>query len=114
MARIRTKLRISTVSGKSGTVFYQVAHKKEVKQITTRIHLLPEEWNAEEERISSVALSANPRLSGIQQKIESNLALLERIVRNLEISPISGCSRLWIVLRPHKPRYMCSTILTRR
>lgn len=86
MARIRTKLRISTVSGKSGTVFYQVAHKKEVKQITTRIHLLPEEWNAEEERISSVALSANPRLSGIQQKIESNLALLERIVRNLEIS----------------------------
>ena len=48
MARIRIKLRTSTVPGKSGTVFYQVAHKKEVKQITTRTHLLPEEWDMEQ------------------------------------------------------------------
>ncbi|MDO5418437.1 MAG: hypothetical protein Q4F50_00010 [Bacteroides sp.] len=60
MARIRIKLRTSTVPGKSGTVFYQVAHKKEVKQITTRTHLLPEEWDAVGERIQADALVRTP------------------------------------------------------
>lgn len=37
MVRIRIKLRLSTVSGKAGTIYYQVSHKKEVKHITTNI-----------------------------------------------------------------------------
>lgn len=46
MTRIKIKLRLSTVSGRPGTVYYQISRKKEVKQITTNIRLLPEEWDA--------------------------------------------------------------------
>lgn len=86
MARIRIKLRTSTVPGKSGTVFYQVTHKKEVKQITTHIRLLPDEWNEQEERIIVQTLSPASHLSALQREIESDLALLQRIIHQLELS----------------------------
>lgn len=37
MTRIKIKLRLSTVSGRAGTVYYQISRKKEVRQITTNI-----------------------------------------------------------------------------
>lgn len=86
MARIRIKLRTSTVPGKSGTVFYQVAHKKEVKQITTRTHLLPEEWDAVGERIQADALVRTPRLSAIQRLMDNDMERLGHIIRSLELS----------------------------
>lgn len=86
MATIKIKLRASTVPGKAGTVYYQVIHRKEVKQITTQIHLLPHEWNAEEGRISSAALSCNPRLSPVQRKMEEDVNLLRRVIRDLELT----------------------------
>lgn len=86
MAKIRIKLRTSTVPGKSGTVFYQVAHKKEVKQITTRMHLLPEEWDADNERIPADALVRVPRLSAIQRLLDNDMERLTQIIRSLELS----------------------------
>lgn len=31
MVRIRIKLRLSTVSGKAGTIYYQVSHKPQIR-----------------------------------------------------------------------------------
>lgn len=85
MAKIRIKLRTSTVPGKSGTVFYQVTHKKEVKQITTRIHLLPEEWDSDNGRIQSEALVHTPRLAALQRLMDNDTECLLRIIRSLEL-----------------------------
>lgn len=86
MAKIRIKLRTSTVPGKSGAVFYQVTHKKEVKQITTRIHLLAEEWNDAGERIASDALVKTPRLAALQRMMDNDMERLTQIIRSLEMS----------------------------
>ena len=35
MATVKVKLRPSTVPGKAGTIYYQLTHLRQVKQITT-------------------------------------------------------------------------------
>ena len=37
MATIKVKLRQSSVAGRAGTIFYQLIHKKNIKQITTEL-----------------------------------------------------------------------------
>ena len=46
MATVKVKLRPSTVPGKAGTIYYQLTHLRQVKQITTKIHLHPKNWIA--------------------------------------------------------------------
>ena len=46
MATVKVKLRPSTVPGKAGTIYYQLTHLRQVKQITTKIHLHPQDWEA--------------------------------------------------------------------
>ena len=46
MASIRFKFRASTVSGKEGTLFIQVIHKRVARQVSTRYKLYPKEWDS--------------------------------------------------------------------
>lgn len=46
MATVKVKLRPSTVPGKAGTIYYQLTHLRQVKQITTKIHLHPKNWDS--------------------------------------------------------------------
>ena len=39
MATVKVKLRPSTVPGKAGTIYYQLTHLRQVKQITTKIFI---------------------------------------------------------------------------
>ncbi len=86
MASIKVKLRLSTVPGKSGTVFYQVSHRKEVKQITTQIHLQPVEWDAAGGRVCSNAVIGMARLSAVQRQIDHDTDLLQQIIHSFEMS----------------------------
>ena len=86
MAKIKIKLRLSTVPGKAGTVYYQVSHKKEVRQLTTNIRLLPEEWDFSEGRICKSALAGSFRFSALQRRIDRETEQLHQIIRNLELS----------------------------
>ncbi len=45
MATIKIKFRPSTISGKEGSVFYRIIHKRKTCQITSGQTLFPEEWN---------------------------------------------------------------------
>lgn len=80
MVKFRIKLRASTVTGRPGTVFYQIAHRKEVKQITTGLRLLPEEWDARSGRIPPEAAARSPRLAAVQRLIDCDTLLLTRII----------------------------------
>lgn len=86
MTRIKIKLRLSTVSGRTGTVFYQISRKKEVRQITTDIHLLPEEWDASAGCVCKSVYSGYFRLSAIQHRIDREVEQLRQIIRTLELS----------------------------
>lgn len=70
------------MAGKAGTVYYQLTQRRRVRQITTCIHLRPEEWDGINQRI--VSSETNPARCFLQSRIESDTALLQRIICELE------------------------------
>ena len=80
MATIKVKLRLSSVTGRAGTIYYQVTHCRTTQQITTNIRLHPNEWNATREQ---VAMNVAGR-DIIQNRIDSDTTLLKRIIKDLE------------------------------
>lgn len=85
MATIKVKLRPSSVVGRAGTVYYQVTHRRATQQITTNIRLQPDEWDAMNEQVST-SLTCR---SLIQNRIDSDTALLKRIVKDLDNSGVT-------------------------
>lgn len=85
MTKIKVKLRLSRVAGKPGTVFYQLSHAKKVKQITTHIHLLPEQWNEVAERVKDISVQDSPRLSALQRVIDDDVSLLRQLIQSYEV-----------------------------
>ena len=84
MATIKVKLRPSSVAGRAGTIFYQVTHRRATQQITTDMRLQPDEWNAKSEQVT--INTAERHL--LQNRIDSDTALLKRIVKDLDNSGI--------------------------
>lgn len=82
MATIKIKLRLSSVPGKKGTLFYQITHRHKIHQITTSIHLHREEWNPEKEQVNS---SAEDSVI-MQSHINDDMIHLKRIIRQLDAS----------------------------
>ena len=85
MATIKVKLRPSSVEGRAGTIYYQVTHRRTTQQITTNIRLQPNEWDALRELVAVIVADR----SIIQNHIDSDTALLKRIVKDLENSGIN-------------------------
>ena len=85
MATIKVKLRPSSVVGRAGTIYYQVTHRRATQQITTNIRLQPDEWDAIGEQV--VVTVADKSI--IQNRIDSDVALLKRIVKDLDSSGVT-------------------------
>ena len=85
MATIKVKLRPSSVVRRVGTIFYQVTHHRATQQITTNIRLQPNEWDETNEQVT---VNVTDR-SIIQNRIDSDTALLKRIVKDLENSGVN-------------------------
>ncbi|MDR2131706.1 MAG: site-specific integrase [Odoribacteraceae bacterium] len=79
---VKVKLRPSTVPGQAGTLYYRLTHRRQVRQITTHLHLLPEEWNDIGQCV--VPSAKNPALCLMQHKIDGDMELLLRIIRELK------------------------------
>lgn len=77
---VKVKLRASRVPGKAGSIYYQLTHQRQTRYITTRLRLLPEQWNAAEEQ---VVPAASGQLPICQCQIDSDVAMLRRIIRGL-------------------------------
>lgn len=79
MATVKVKFRKSSVKGKAGTIYYQLCHKQSNKQITTRMHVLSQWWDAEKETFISEA--DNSGMSArYQRQIEKDLHCIRRIL----------------------------------
>ena len=78
---VKVKFRTSRVPGKAGSICYQVTHGRQVRRVATRIRILPEWWDAEAGHIRPFPGEA----SVLRHRIDSDVALLLRIVRDLTL-----------------------------
>ena len=51
MASVKVKFRPSSVKDREGTLFYQIIHLRQIRQIYTDIHIRAEEWDPVESDI---------------------------------------------------------------
>ena len=80
MATVKVKLRPSSVNGKAGVIYYQITHNRRTLHITTKLRVHPTEWDADE---CEMVTSATSR-SMIQNRIDSDVVLLRRIITDLD------------------------------
>ena len=80
MATVKVKLRPSTVPGKAGTIYYQLTHLRQVKQITTKIHLHPKNWDSNNTQI--IFTDSTSYL--LQCKIDRDLDRLKKIIYKID------------------------------
>ena len=80
MATVKVKLRPSTVPGKAGPIYYQLTHLRQVKQITTKIHLHPQDWDSNKAQI--IFTDSTSYL--LQCKIDRDLDRLKKIIYKID------------------------------
>ena len=51
MATVKVNYVRQLFQGKAGTIYYQLTHLRQVKQITTKIHLHPQDWDSNKAQI---------------------------------------------------------------
>lgn len=81
MATVKVKFRKSSVAGKPGSIYYQLCHENTCKLITTKMHIPSRAWNALDEQIIT---QGEHRLKMYQLKIQSDMRLLRRIIREMD------------------------------
>lgn len=82
MTTVKVKLRPSKIDGKAGVIYYQITHNRKTKHITTKLRVHPLNWDASEARLMQSA----PNRTMIQSRIDSDVALLRRVVSDLDNS----------------------------
>lgn len=87
MATVKIKLRPSAVPGLAGTIFYQVTHRRIVRQITTDYKVFPEEWDTGTSMILEDCKKGAGRLGVVRtiaQKIHCDMERLDGIIAKYE------------------------------
>ena len=74
---VKVKFRASRVSGKAGTIYYQLTHLRRTRCITTGIRLMPGEWDA---GAAGVVPPEPGRVPVWQCRIEYDVDRLHRII----------------------------------
>lgn len=85
MATIKVKFRPSAVNGKAGAICYQLCHKQENKQITTRMRIFPHWWN-QQKRELILTPDNETIVSDYQKQITHDVLRLQEIIRKLDAS----------------------------
>ena len=89
MATTRFKFRASSVSGKQGTLFIQVIHKRATRQVSTSYKLYPKEWDADRQSVvipKDISSKRSPYLHNVQEALRSDAARLRLIILSLDHS----------------------------
>ncbi len=86
MASVKVKFRPSTQEGKEGTIYYQIIHKRVIRQIKTDYCILADEWD---EKNGAVIIASDSRKSvifSIKERINQDVKLLNTVIRRLDES----------------------------
>lgn len=87
MATIKLKFRPSSVKDREGTLFYQIIHMRQVRQIYTDLHLFDSEWNGKNSSVITASTNDIQRtnyLLSVSRSIKDGLAKLASIISQLE------------------------------
>ena len=89
MTSVKLKFRPSPIEDRDGTLFYQIIHRRQIRQVYTGLHIRVEEWDAQRSAIV-VPKECGPQritiLAEAGDKVVSDMARLEDIVDRLERS----------------------------
>ncbi len=105
MASVKVKFRPSTVNGKEGTIYYQVIHKRVIRQINTDYKLFVSEWDSHSETVILHRILSEERnnyLLSISSRIRWDKDRLNKIIHALSQSGIFVTDD--IVMRFHDNR----------
>ena len=95
MATVKVKFRASSVATKEGTLFYQVIHKRIVRQIHTGYKLFPAEWDAVHSEVVLSSVTSESRrdyLLSLKNSLLEDSVRLKNIITRLERSGIAYTS----------------------
>lgn len=84
MTSIKIKYRPSVVKGKEGTLYYQVIHKRVIRQLHTDYRLFKEEWDVASGFPVIAAGERADILSFVKEQIVSDIERFESIIRRFE------------------------------
>lgn len=85
MATVKVKLRPSCIQGKAGTIYYQVTHRRFIRQISTTLHIRPEDWDEYRQQI----ISHDDNSVQLQNRIDYEVSLLNAIIKSLDTSGVT-------------------------
>ena len=89
MATTRFKFRASSVSGKQGTLFIQVIHKRVARQVSTSYKLYPDEWDADSQSVvvpKDMLSDRSQYLHTLQKALQHDMSRLQIIILALDHS----------------------------
>jgi hypothetical protein len=80
MATVKLKYRPSTVSGKEGTLYFQIIHDRIVRQLATGYKIFDDEWNGVKSMIVTGSDATRYQvLVGIRSSIHSQHSVLQLV-----------------------------------
>lgn len=88
MASIKMKFRASSIHKEEGVIFFQVIHKRVVRQLATPYHIKVSEWDAITQSVlledAELNAERNRYLADISAKLDSEYRLLCRIISSFD------------------------------
>ncbi len=86
MASIKVKFRPSTIAGREGTIYYQIAHERTLRQLATRHRIFSSEWDRERQMVR-VAPSGERRAAthSIRELVLCDIERLRNIAGKLDV-----------------------------
>lgn len=86
MASIKLKFRASLITDKEGVLYYQVIHRRTVRQITTNYKIFAWEWNSKDENFIDFDLhySRFKNVSFIKDNVKHEMERLKSIIHTLD------------------------------
>ncbi len=86
MASVKVKFRPSTVNGKEGTIYYQIIHKRVIRQIKTDYRILADEWDEKNDAVIIASDSRSSVICSIKERINRDIKRLNTVIRRLHES----------------------------
>lgn len=89
MASIKIKFRPSSVGGKDGSLFFQIIHLRQVRQLNTGLHVGGSEWDAEEASVIVPAGTHPERIKylfAVKENLEERYGKLRSVISWLDNS----------------------------
>lgn len=83
MASVKVKFRPSTQEGKEGTIYYQVIHKRVIRQIKTDYRILADDWDEKNGAVIIATDSRSSTLQSIRERIKRDVKRLNTVISRL-------------------------------